>query len=84
MDNPIETLIRKNLTKFSSSESDSLEGEISLHELSEALKNMKNEKSPGMDGFYCRFILIFLNRFKNFCFEINKLWLIKWLFIHNT
>ena len=58
-DNPIESLIGENLTKLSSSESDSLEGKISLHELSEALKNMKNEKSPGMDGFTVEFFLFF-------------------------
>ena len=58
-DNPIESLIGENLTKLSSSESDSLEGEISLHELSEALKNMKNEKSPGMYGFTVELFLFF-------------------------
>ena len=29
----------------------SLEGEITLTEASSALKNMKNHKSPGSDGF---------------------------------
>ena len=35
--------------------SQSLEGEISLPELTSALKRMKNNKSPGLDGFTADF-----------------------------
>ena len=38
----------------------SLEGEITLHEASLALKNMKNNKSPGSDGFTFVFVFILL------------------------
>ena len=36
-------------------EKTSLEGEITLDEASVALKNMKNNKSPGFDGFTVEF-----------------------------
>ena len=41
-------------------EKTSLEGEITLDEASVALKNMKNNKSPGFDGFIFEFFKGFL------------------------
>ena len=52
-DNSIESIIGENRMKLSNDEAELLEGEITHRELSEALKNMKNEKSPGLDGFNC-------------------------------
>ena len=46
----IETLIRENSDKLSDVEAEDLE-EIKYTEILQALKNMKNEKSPGQDGF---------------------------------
>ena len=43
----IESIIGENDMKLSDVEAKKLEGEISLKELSEALNNMKNGKSPG-------------------------------------
>ena len=40
-------------------EKTSLEGEITLDEASVALKNMKNNKSPGSDGFTVEFFKFF-------------------------
>ena len=40
-------------------EKTSLEGEITLAEASLALKNMKNYKSPGSDGFAAEFVKFF-------------------------
>lgn len=40
-------------------ESDQLEGELSLEEISLALKDMKNGKSPGTDGFQAEFFKVF-------------------------
>ena len=45
--------------------SQSLEGEISLPELTSALKRMKNNKSPGSDGFTAYF-------FKFFWIDVGK------------
>ena len=45
--------------------SQSLEGEISLPELTSALKRMKNNKSPGSDGFTADF-------FKFFWIDVGK------------
>ena len=45
-DKEIETLIGENSDKLSDAESSLLEGELKYYELLQALKNMKNEKSP--------------------------------------
>ena len=47
--------------KLSDSEAANLEGEIKYTELVQTLKSMKNEKSPGQDGFTTDFFLIFLD-----------------------
>ena len=44
---------------MSDSDSLKLEGEISYNEIAHALKNMKNEKSPGNDGFMVEFFNFF-------------------------
>jgi hypothetical protein len=46
----IENVI-KHVPKLSSEEQELLDGEITLNEASLALRNMKNGKSPGTDGF---------------------------------
>ena len=55
----IESIIGENNMKLSDVEAEKLEGEITLKELSEALKNMKNENSPGLDGFIVEFFNFF-------------------------
>ena len=42
-----------------------------MSELTKALKNMKNNKSPGTDGFSSKFFKVGKNR--NFCYAISKL-----------
>ena len=51
---PIEVLLGENPRKLSDCEARTLEGEITYVELAEALKNMKNSKTPGSDGFVSR------------------------------
>ena len=63
-DDPIETIIGENQTKLSDQDANSLEGEIKYSELAEALKNMKNSKTPGNDGFTAEF-------FKCFWIDLN-------------
>lgn len=50
-----EYLENVNVPKLTDNESNQLEGKLTLMELSLALKNMKNNKSPGTDGFSCEF-----------------------------
>jgi len=38
---------------------DSLEGHVTYEELAEAVRNMKNGKSPGSDGFPVEFFFLF-------------------------
>ena len=51
--------IGENPKKLSDSDSLKLEGEITYNEIAPALKNMKNEKSPGNDGFTAEFFKFF-------------------------
>ena len=55
----IETEIGENEAKLENDTAQKLEGEISLSELSNALKGMKNGKSPGLDGFTVEFFKFF-------------------------
>ena len=48
------------------SESDSLEGEITILELSNALSKMKNNKTPGIDGYPADFFKVFWAKIKYF------------------
>ena len=50
-DTPIENIIGENETKLSDAEAELIKGEITYAELAKALKNMKNEQSPGLDGY---------------------------------
>ena len=45
--------------KLTQEESNLLEGPLTLDEISEALKNTKNNKSPGSDGFTVEFYIFF-------------------------
>ena len=48
-----------NIPKLTKKESDNLEGLITYDEASNTLKNMKNDKSPGSDGFPAEFFKCF-------------------------
>ena len=50
-----------------------LEGELTLDELTQALKQMKNDKSPGPDGFTAEFLKFFWKDLGNFlCNSLNS------------
>ena len=50
-DTSLQNLLGENPSKLSNHDSSKLEGEITYIELYTALRNMKNNKSPGLDGF---------------------------------
>ena len=54
------------LPKLTKSESDELEGLITMEEASVALKNMKNDKSPGTDGMTVNFLKFFWRQLGSF------------------
>ena len=59
-DKPLEETLGENIKKkLSENDSSGLEGEITYSELSSALRNMKNGKSPGNDGFTTEFFKFF-------------------------
>jgi exonuclease III len=66
-DDKIDSLIR-NLTvrKLSNENSMKLDGKLKIEELSLALNNMKNNKTPGSDGFPCEFFKMFWQKIKFF------------------
>ena len=51
------------LTKLSEHEAKGLEGILTIDEIGQALKNMKNNKCPGIDGFPADFYKIFWSKF---------------------
>ena len=55
----IQSFLGENKSKLSDKDSQDLEGEILYSELVFALKNMKNNKSPGLDGFTVEFFKFF-------------------------
>ena len=55
-----------NENKLSNEDVEKLECEIKLKELLDALKSMKNEKSPGLDGFTVGFFNFFWTDLKFF------------------
>ena len=49
-------------------EAKGLEHELSVEEIGRALKQMKNGKSPGIDGYPAEFLNIFLEKIKVFLY----------------
>ena len=64
--------IGENPKKMSDSDFVKLEGEITYNEIAHALKNMKNEKSPGNDGFTAEFFNFFLARYGTLYSKLSK------------
>ena len=52
--------------KLTQNESNQLEGNLTLPELTKALHNMKNNKSPGTDVYSCEFFKVFWNKIGTF------------------
>ena len=57
---------RKHFKKLTDEQSSTLEQDITMDELSNALKNMKNGKTPGIDGFPAEFYKVFWGKLKYF------------------
>ena len=75
-----QTLDQNFVKKLSTTQAHSLEGKIQLEELNRALKNMKNNKTPGIDGFPSEFFKMFWSKLKflilrvaNYCYDKGKL-----------
>ena len=61
-----ELLKNQNIKKLSDKNKLSIEGELTIEEIGLALKNMQNEKSPGLDGFTSEFFKFFWLKIKYF------------------
>ena len=67
-DEPLESKIGVNSNKLENEEAEKLEGEILYTELGKASKTMKNNKTPGLDGFTVEFFIFFFFFFFFFFF----------------
>ena len=54
---------------MSQTESNSIEGLLTEKEVLSFLKKMKNDKTPGPDGFTCEFFKFFWERYWLFCYQ---------------
>ena len=68
--NSLTDILGENEDKLSDEEAHTLEGKITYAELLHALKQMKNEKRPGLDGYTAEFTFFFY-RFRHFYSTIN-------------
>ena len=69
----LNVILKKlNTVKLTEDETGSLENELSIEEIGEALKLMKNGKSPGIDGFPAEFLKIFWKKIKFFVLKAYK------------
>ena len=59
-----EILKDQHVTKLTKLEASSLEGPLIISELNFALRKMKNNKTPGVDGFPCEFFKVFWSNLK--------------------
>lgn len=66
LDINLEDIIKTDILRLDTSTSVSLEGDISESEIYNVLKNMKNNKSPGSDGFTVEFFKFFWKDFKHY------------------
>ena len=51
------------LSRITNDQATSIEGDLKEEELFESLKNMKNNKSPGIDGFPAKFLKVQTEKF---------------------
>ena len=58
----LDEYIGQNMTRLSNKQAEKLEGRLTLQEISLTLKNMKNDKSPGLSGFAADFFKVFWNK----------------------
>ena len=79
-DNLLSKIEEKIVKKLSDAQSEQLEGKILFSELSEVLKNTKNDKSPGSDGFTIEFFKffwidlgLFVLRHINYSYECSEM-----------
>ena len=61
-----DILSKHNNKRLTKEDSNTLEGELTIEEISSSLKSMKNQKCPGIDGFPAEFFKVFWTKLKFF------------------
>ena len=65
---PFEYINTENIT-VNAETKEKMEGKISLYEIKQAVKEMKHNKSPGLDGLTAEFYCVFLCKFEQILLE---------------
>ena len=69
-DYDLEVMFNDYVNKLNHQESQNLEGPLLLEEIESVLKNMKHNKTPGIDGFSAEFFKVFWNKLKFFILRV--------------
>ena len=73
-DTPLSEIVKDHqINRLTKIQAQKLEGEITLSELAQALKTMKNNKTPGIDGFPSEFFKVFWCKLKIIIFRAFNL-----------
>ena len=62
----LDEYIGQKMNTLTGEQAEKLEGLLTLQEISDTLKNMKNDKSPGLSGFSAEFFKVFWKQFGAF------------------
>ena len=74
-DIPLSKIVKDHqINRLTKIQAEKLEGEITLSELTEALKTIKNNKTPGIDGFPSEFFNVFWCKLKFIIFKTFNLY----------
>ena len=65
----LDEYIGQNMNTLTGEQAEKLEGLLTLQEISDTLKNMKNDKSPGLSGFSAEFFKVFWKQLRAFVFK---------------
>ena len=74
----LDEYIGQNMNTLTGEQAEKLEGSLTLQEILDTLKNMKNDKSPGLSGFSAEFFKVFRKQLGSFCIKVIKLWIYNW------
>ena len=74
----LDEYIGQNMNTLTGEQAEELEGLLTLQEISDTLKNMKNDKRPCLSGFSTEFFKCVLEIVGSFCIKVIKLWIYNW------
>ena len=73
----LDEYIGQNMNTLTGEQAEKLEGLLTLQEISDTLKNMKNDKKPRFEWLFSRILQSVLETVGSFCIKVIKLWIYK-------